>query len=960
MISASKQARQARPRGGGRLIERGEELEQLRAATADARAGSGSSLLILGPAGIGKTALSRAVAEQQAAGEFHLLAARGGDLERELPWSVTRELFAGELSAQADSLDEVLSGAAGIARSIIEGSLEQRDPAVPGTDLLSAALHGLYWLTSNLAERDPLLVVVDDAHLADPTSLHFLDYLAQRLADLRVLLLLTARPPEPGGAGLPAGLADPDHLLRPQPLSETGVAQLLHQLRGTEPDRRFASSCHQLTAGNPHLLGELAHELAREGVEPTDEHVPMLRGLTPEGIGRAVLLRIARFPAEVKDLAEAIAVLGVEVPIGVAAELAKIDPDRTGSYAAELAVADILADGVPLAYAHPIIRSAIYEEIPAARRSRLHARAAEILARGGAEASEVAIQLLRAEPTGEQSAVDVLRRAAREAFARGAPESSSEFLKRALAEPPSRELLPGLLLELAESEAATGSARALDRLEDALDHTDSPKERGEILFRLGWLLFNAGRPGEASRAFTRGGEALGDSDDELAAMLQTASMGTGAVVGEVQLSDLTRALDEMPPTARTRTTEREVLTQLSLARVLAAVDCAEARSLAERALGRGAMLRESGLSLTFGIAASCLVWCDALDEVEREIDLALELLRERGDALGAAYVRFGRSWACYWRGRVGESAADAGTAARAWSGGGQLSGQLPLARYWEAISLVELDQLDEAIRVFGEDDGSWDEPYRLSWRIGSAKLALAAGNPGRAWSSLEGVEQEAESVPFFHSPGAYDWRSDAAIAALRLGEAEEARRLAESEFELASRFGSPRAIGIALRTCGLIEGGKRGIELLARSVAVLEPSPSRLELCRSLVDLGAAIRRDGGSKRAKEPLARALDIAHGVGAVALERRARDELTAAGARPRRAMVTGAGSLTPSERRVCDLAISGLRNREIAEQLFVSLRTVETHLTHAYQKLDIAARGELAAALADDDDPPPAAP
>lgn len=167
--------------------------------------------------------------------------------------------------------------------------------------------------------------------------------------------------------------------------------------------------------------------------------------------------------------------------------------------------------------------------------------------------------------------------------------------------------------------------------------------------------------------------------------------------------------------------------------------------------------------------------------------------------------------------------------------------------------------------------------------------------------------------------------------------------------ELARSFGAARAIGIALRCSGLVEGHRDGIECLEESVAVLAGSGARLEHARSLCELGAALRRDGRGRAAQPPLREALDLAARCGATALVARARDELRAAGARPRRDLARGRDALTASELRVAKLAAEGATNREIAQSLFVTLRTVETHLTHAYRKLDIGSRAEIPSAL-----------
>jgi DNA-binding CsgD family transcriptional regulator len=167
----------------------------------------------------------------------------------------------------------------------------------------------------------------------------------------------------------------------------------------------------------------------------------------------------------------------------------------------------------------------------------------------------------------------------------------------------------------------------------------------------------------------------------------------------------------------------------------------------------------------------------------------------------------------------------------------------------------------------------------------------------------------------------------------------------------ARSWGTPRAIGMALRAAGLAEGGASGLELLEEAAATLERSPARVEHARALADFGAALRRSGRRSDAREPLRAALDLADSCGARPVAERARQELRAAGARPRRPRMTGADALTPSERRTASMAAAGLSNPEIAQALFVTKKTVEAHLGSAYRKLGIRSRAELAGALRD---------
>jgi DNA-binding CsgD family transcriptional regulator len=195
------------------------------------------------------------------------------------------------------------------------------------------------------------------------------------------------------------------------------------------------------------------------------------------------------------------------------------------------------------------------------------------------------------------------------------------------------------------------------------------------------------------------------------------------------------------------------------------------------------------------------------------------------------------------------------------------------------------------------------------------------------------------------------WRSQAALALLQLGRSEEAAPLAEQELALARAWGAPRALGAALRAAGLVAGGKQGLALLQEAVEVLADSPAKLEQAKARTELGAALRRANHRARARDQLRRAVELATICGASPLAARAESELLATGARPRRIALSGLESLTPSERRVAEMAAEGPTNREIAQALFVTPKTVEVHLSSVYRKLGIGSRSQLAGALSE---------
>ena len=341
-----------------------------------------------------------------------------------------------------------------------------------------------------------------------------------------------------------------------------------------------------------------------------------------------------------------------------------------------------------------------------------------------------------------------------------------------------------------------------------------------------------------------------------------------------------------------------------------------------------------------------------LDEVLTVYEDALAEAHRHGSTLAFGAVKVFRAFALRWRGDLGEVEAEAREALAAGEVWGATARFARHAAAFLADSLMEQGRLDEAAAVLA---GAWPGEAPP----GSTRL-LFLGDSARRLRLLRGdlaggLEEMLEAGRLFEEVGSPNpafiaWRSPAALALLQLGRRDEAGPLAEEEVELARTWGAPRALGAALRAAGLVEGGERGLELLVEAVDVLSGSPARLEHAKARTDLGAALRRANRRADAREQLRHAVELATICGATPLAARAESELLATGARPRRVALSGVESLTPSERRVAEMAAEGPTNREIAQALFVTQRTVEVHLTSIYRKLAINSRSQLPTALA----------
>ncbi|HET7589078.1 MAG TPA: AAA family ATPase [Solirubrobacterales bacterium] len=933
-------------RGDGPLFERAQELGELRQAIERGGGGAGSVRVIAGAAGVGKTALLAAAAASAAGAGFAVLSASAALLETDLSWNVVQQLFAAGMRGGEAAPEELLQGAAGLAAAPL-GIVDE--PASAG------ALHGLYWLTAELAERTPLLLSVDDAHWADEPSLRYLAYLAERIADLPVLLLVGVRTGEAEAVPLRAlAAAAATRSVELRELSPGASAELARQELGAGAAKEFCEACHLATNGNPFLLRELAGQLRRDGVEPTAERSEEVAAATPEAVIAAVGLRLSRLPAPAPELASAVAIVGDGVRLPQAAELAGLGEAEATRAADALAAAGILRRDAPLRFVHPLVREVVYGAVPPFARGEEHRRAARLLAASGADSQHVAAQLLRADPAGDPWAVAALREAASSAMAQGAPQVAAELLARAIAEPPRGAARADLLAELGQAEMAAGRPGACERLGESVSLIGDPRRRARVALDHGRALYVTGRPLEAAEVLERGHEELvrsGVEERSLAAELRASWLAVART--ELPLrsraAELAREVSASPPDGDSYG-ERALLAQVAGELTFAGEPRELPLRLARAALGDGELIvQETSDGLNWLAAIGALGWGDEFDAYDALQRSAQADARRRGSAIGLVNGSYGLSFSHYYRGHLMSAIAAAQQAIEAEPEGWLFF--LPAARAQLSWALIERGELAAAAAQLelAHQDATWrgSSMQALVFEC-EARLHLARSEPAVALEAALAAGRVLEEA-LIPSPSVAPWRARAAVAAARLGRTEQAEALLSEGLARARRFGAPRPIGVALIAAGQVRSGAPGRRALEEAVAVLAGSPARLEHARALVLYGSALRRAGHDKAARDPLVEGLDMAASFGAAPLAAFARDELVAAGARPRRARSSGVESLTPSQLRVAELAAEDLSNREIAEALFVSRRTVETHLTHAYRKLGIDSRKQLARAL-----------
>jgi tetratricopeptide (TPR) repeat protein len=559
-----------------------------------------------------------------------------------------------------------------------------------------AALHGLYWLTANVAARRSLLLAVDDLHWCDVPSLRWLAYLLPRMEGLSLVLVVGLRLAEPGeDPGLVTQIvSDPlATRLRPAPLSAQAVARRMRETLSPGADDAFCVACHQETGGKPQLLRELVHELAAEGLAPIEVNVARLRELEVRAGSRAVSARLSRLPPEATRLAQAVALLGEDADLRQAAALAELDERATSAAAKALARVDVLRPQPPLGFVHPLVRTGVYETLAPVERDVGHGRAARLLGEAGADRERVAAHLLLVPPAADPEVVATLREAARHAGARGASDSAVAYLRRALAEPPAAAGRADLLLELGSAEALVSGEAAVEHLQEAHSLIGDPVRRAETALLLGRQLFLLLRGEDSDAVFTRALDELSDADAELERLLEAGLITNALHVPSAYGKALERLERVRGRPADESVGEKLLLSLLAYHDTRAGVPATVAVPLARRALAEGTLVTGEISAYPFVVPAQVLAMAD-LDEALAVYEDALAEAHRRGSILAVAKVF--RAQIFVWRGDLAEAEAECREAFAASEAWGTIARFSVLLAAFLADALMEQGKLDDA------------------------------------------------------------------------------------------------------------------------------------------------------------------------------------------------------------------------------------------------------------------------
>ena len=931
------------------FVGRRPELETLRGLLDRAVAGEGQVALIEGEAGIGKTRLlAEALGPAEARG-VEVLRGSADELERDRPFW----LIAGAIGLEPASADARKAEIAGLLVSRPHGSA--KDAAAVG-DLGFRITDAVVGLVEELASRAPLAIALEDLHWADVSTLRVVRALGRRIGQLPVALIATLRP-SPRFQELDRvieGLqgAGAVHLAL-EPLDAEAVAALATEVAGVPPAHGLLEQLGG-AGGNPFYVIELMRALEEEGAIEIDTGLADARvGVVPPGLRLTLLRRLSFLPeATLEDLRIA-AVLGSAFS---PSDLATV----TGRSSLELLPvlrpaidAGLVGEmGERLAFRHDLIREAIYTDLPEAVRKGIHRDVGQALAEGGAPVAQVAEQLALGARPGDVEAVRWLREAAQEAGGRS-PTTALRLLDRALA------LADGLvdeqeaiLAERLEPLVWTGQADKAEAVARELLASELPEPQlSGIRNALAGALASRGEMAEAVEQLE-----LAATSGELAER-ERASFGAAAAHMRFFLADVEAARlgSERAAADGKRLGNDHALSVgvQTLSLIAAAEGFSEtALELAERAVAVARRAHHPqglwGAFLhPFAWLAMLLLDSDRPAEAEQALQAGARFAEEAG---GALYLPFSQALLAECRFLAGEwddalaeveatllLADEVGT----WAGIGLACGV-------RARIAVHRGDLPAAKASIAEAEPAVPDGYPVSraWLAwGSALVREAEGDVTGAVEVLSGVWATLAPIRYFIAYRALG--PDLVRLALASGDRKRALAVTAEMEEGARRSGVPTAKGAALRCRGLVEGDP---EILDRSVTAYRSGFRVLDLASACEDAGVALGRTGRLDEGRALLEEALETYDGVGATRDLARANAALRAMGVRRRRSRrqraSTGWESLTESELRVAKLAAEGLTNRQIGERLFVSRRTVETHLKHIFQKLDLSTRTQLA--------------
>lgn len=768
-----------------------------------------------------------------------------------------------------------------------------------------AVVHRLCRRAGAMLADGPLTIMIDDAHECDPLVLRWVDSLLHRTAG-RPLLVVMASDPDAANPAPTTGV-----VIELGPLSSAEIAGLVTVVLGEAPEPQFLDVCTRLSGGNPLsarilLDGLRAHEAAPDEAEKIGERV----------LAEALPARLDRLPEDARRVATAVAMLGAGEPQLIATLLELPSSAVTG--------------GLDTLQRHGLLTHQIaLGDVP----HPLRLRAARLLHDGGAPPARVARLLVDLADLDEPWMYYALWDAAVDARRRGEPEAGVAFLNRAL------QALSGhteTLVELAAVLSDIDPEAAAAHLGRAIEKTTEPRTRALLADRLGVLSLRTRQAAAAFPLLCDVVDTLADQvDDEVRRRLESVTLGVGLHTASTAPEAIRRAR-AMPVPAGDTPAGRLALGMLAITAMVDGGSAAQAATYA-RAAASGAVNIHNGPVI---VAARILDRAGLPAESLAVLDRLMAASRRGGTGRTHGHVLAVRSAVVAGMGRCAEAEADAEAAM-------ELGRDHDWAAPRVAYASMLLDRGEHAraeavLNEIREPDFVWEHPGVLLVRA-QAKFMLG-DRDGALSSLLECGRALAEAG--IRSPMLVQWWLLAATILAEQGRHAQARPLVEEQAELLTRWGTPEAVGLGQLAMGV---ATNELDLMVAAVERLTDSPARLSQLRAEICVGTTLLRAGDDAGARKYLRRAVDLATLCGHRTLRAAATGLLTAAGGRMRRPSVGAPGPLTAAERRVAERASAGATNREISQELFISVRTVETHLSKVYRKLGVSSREEIARAL-----------
>ena len=907
------------------LLGRGSERGSIDSLIEGARAGVSAGLLLTGQPGAGKTTLLEYARER--AGGLTLLAARGLQAESTLPYSglsdVLRPLF-----RFFDRIPQVQATCLGAAMAI--------GPPAPGDRFNSYA--GALSLIAAAAEEGPILITVDDVQWLDPASAEALFFVCRRLIAEGVVVLFSARdsvelPADPSGVPV----------LQIGGLEREVSLELLDRSAGSMAPS-VAEAIYAASGGNPLALIEISRLLSerqRSGREPLPDPLPVGARLVS-----AFDSRLARLSAETRTLL-LLAAVAPEAELGTVLSAARamgINVDRALAPAEQVGLVEVRER---VQFRHPLIRSAVYEGASADERRQAHRALAG--ASPGESAGVRAWHLAAASLEPDEAVALELEQVGAEHRARGGYASALRAFERAAQLSPQLGDQVRRLSEAAVSALLAGRGdRSMALLDRALPLVTAPGPHADFVMMREQIAMWVDRPMAAHAALVEEANRVEADDPGRAAALLT--YACGATFMASQIAEAERTASRAVAQAR-RSGLPAIISaaELAMGEALVLHGVAAGVDMIRRALAAAATVRPDvthPIEVLF--AAYCLVHVEDFETARPILEAAIRAHRKAGAAALLPYPLAVMSELEFRTGRWIEGYADATEAVELAAETGQLSSSTffhaCLARL--EAGLGHSDDCRRTLAIVRErtDRFGTNSIYSYAWAIeGFLNVGLEAWQD--AIQCLSILRRETRLLEM-REPGLLRWHGDLIEAYLRVGRHAEAQEVLAELQQQADATGRLWARVAAGRARGMMAGPSQLKGIFEETLALAETAADPFEIARTRLAFGEALRRSRRRGEARTQLRSALTTFQELDAGPWVKRTERELTSTGDRPERRRSSHARELTPQEMRVCIAVARGETNREVATQLFLSLKTVETHLTSAYGKLGLRSRTELA--------------